>query len=248
MATSSWKSGAAHAAASLGSSIIGGEFGEGTRLPLEAELASRLDVSRNTLREAMKLLEAKALVRIAPRRGTVVEKRSHWNLLDPEVLEWSSSLTVVNPDFLRELAQARHAIEPAAAAEVARSGADAEIGTIAAAYRAMADLPAGADIDAKVEADVRFHLAVADASNNRFLRSIMRSIMHAVRVNFAVLIAERGNYEGNLANHRRVLEAITRRDPDAARLAMEAVLDTSRANAERLFGQSRAAGHEEKLT
>ncbi|WP_299941820.1 FadR/GntR family transcriptional regulator [uncultured Nitratireductor sp.] len=233
---SQWRSGAFITAEAIGQAIVEGEFSEGERLPLEAELAARFAVSRNTLREAMKLLAAKSMVAIAPRRGTVVLPRAEWNVLDPDVIDWFGALFRADPQFLEELARARQAIEPGAACEAARSASPQQVEAIASAYRAMEDQSGSSSAIEQVKVDVAFHLAVADAANNRFIQSIIRSLIHAVRANFEALTEQPGNFEGNLKNHRLVYEAIAAHDPVRARAAMERLLAQSLSDTKELFG------------
>ena len=236
---SQWRSGAFITAEAIGQAIVEGEFSEGERLPLEAELASRFAVSRNTLREAMKLLAAKSMVAIAPRRGTVVLPRAEWNVLDPDVIDWFGALFRADSAFMEELVQTRQTIEPAAAFEAARSAAPSQVKAIAAAYRDMEEQRGSGSTAEQVRVDVAFHLSVADAANNRFIQSIIRSIIHAVRANFEALIEQPGNFEGNLKNHRLVYEAIAAHDPDQARFAMERLLEQSLTDTKELFGSTR---------
>ncbi|WP_295807752.1 FadR/GntR family transcriptional regulator [uncultured Nitratireductor sp.] len=237
--TAPWRSGAFITAEVIGQAIVEGEFSQGERLPLEAELASRFAVSRNTLREAMKLLAAKSMVAIAPRRGTVVLPRAEWNVLDPDVIDWFGSFFRADPQFLEELAKTRQTIEPAAAFEAAVSATPEQVQAVAAAYRAMEGQHGSDSTVEQVKVDVAFHLAVADAANNRFIQSIIRSIIHAVRANFEALIEQPGNFEGNLKNHRLVYEAIAAHDPGRARAAMDKLLEQSLSDTKELFGSTR---------
>ncbi|WEX10983.1 FadR/GntR family transcriptional regulator [Chelativorans sp. AA-79] len=228
-----WQSRTAHAAAAIGKAIVTGQFPEGAGLPREPELAAAFGVSRNTLREAMKALAAKSLVEIAPRRGTVVLPSVRWNVLDPDVLDWSGGGLNRDARFMQELLTTRQAVEPMAAAEAALRATRMQRQAVARAWEAMASLADSMDIPAKIEIDLAFHVAIADASNNRFLISIMGSITHALRENLRMLNDEGGNYEGNLANHRLVSEAIARGDAEAARAAMNSLVAQARADTSR---------------
>jgi DNA-binding FadR family transcriptional regulator len=70
----------------LASRIIGGQLPEGTVLPTEGALCEEFGFSRTVLREGLKLLEERGLVRVEQGRGTTVQPRESWNLLDPTVL------------------------------------------------------------------------------------------------------------------------------------------------------------------
>lgn len=241
-----WTSRARQAAAKIGKAIVAGQHLPGATLPREDELAGDLGVSRNTLREAMKALAAKSLVEIAPRRGTVVLPRDRWNVLDPDVLDWSGPTVARDQAFINELMATRAAVEPAAAAEAAVNGNTAQKAAVLAAWEAMAALAQSADIPAKVDTDLAWHVSVAAASNNRFLVSIMGSIAHALREHLRILNDRAGNYEGNLENHHRVAEAIASGDSQLARTAMEALVARAADDTSRLLEgqQARTADHQ----
>src|SRR6478736_7612646 len=75
----------------IGQRIVSGEWTAGNALPTEADLSRELNVSRASLREAIKLLAGKGLIRSTPRRGTIVQPPTTWNRLDPDVLLWQAS-------------------------------------------------------------------------------------------------------------------------------------------------------------
>src|SRR5919201_6550518 len=72
----------------LGLRIVRGDLLPGEALPAEDVLASDFAVSRNVVREAIKALAAKGLVKGRPRTGTQILPRQQWNLIDDDVLEW----------------------------------------------------------------------------------------------------------------------------------------------------------------
>ncbi|SFQ07252.1 FCD domain-containing protein [Tranquillimonas alkanivorans] len=132
----------------------------------------------------------------------------------------------------------RQIIEPAAAFDAAHCASIEDVAAIADAYAEMAALATDGAFEARVSADLAFHVAVADASGNRFFQSITRSIIHALRRSFEALIDPPGNYEANLANHRAVLDAIRIGDPEGAQAAMMRLLQRSEYAMERLSGRA----------
>src|SRR5471032_2428481 len=70
----------------LGEQIINGTFAEGDVLPTEPTLCEEFGFSRTVVREGLKLLEERGLVRVEQGRGTTVQSRDAWNLLDPVVI------------------------------------------------------------------------------------------------------------------------------------------------------------------
>lgn len=230
-----WTSRAQLIACEIGTDIINGKFTPGMTLPREAELTQRYDVSRNTLREAMKALSAKALLEIAPRRGTLVLPKARWNMLDKDVIDWIGPALWTDKAFLTEILVMRAAIEPVAAAEAAIHAADAQKSAIEAAFEAMAALARSANIAVKVEVDLVWHVAVAAAANNRFLVAVMTGMAHALVSQLRMLNAREGNYEGNLENHSTVTKAIRAGDAGTARRFMQHLVDQARHDTEDAF-------------
>ena len=74
----------ARIARTIGMAIARGDYAPGDTLPVEAELCRSLNVGRNVLREAVKTLAGKDLLRTVRRTGTIVLAKSQWNLLDPK--------------------------------------------------------------------------------------------------------------------------------------------------------------------
>ena len=88
----------------LGLGILEGTWPPGGRLPNEADLCARFQVSRTALREAVRFLAAKGLIEARPRLGMVVRARDSWNLLDPQLLAWQREWGTFDPDLVRSLA------------------------------------------------------------------------------------------------------------------------------------------------
>src|SRR5437763_6709270 len=70
----------------LAQQIISGTLAEGEVLPTEPALCDEFGFSRTVVREGLKLLEGRGLVRVEQGRGTTVQPRSSWDLLEPDVL------------------------------------------------------------------------------------------------------------------------------------------------------------------
>src|SRR3954468_24134468 len=110
----------------LGRAIVSGTFLEGVLLPRESELQGRFAASRQTLREAIKVLAAKGMVRARKRAGTFVQPRTSWNLLDPDVLHWHPA-GAVPEQMLRDLFEIRYLVEPHSAQFAAERGDPASV-------------------------------------------------------------------------------------------------------------------------
>ncbi|HEX8779444.1 MAG TPA: FadR/GntR family transcriptional regulator [Rhodanobacter sp.] len=213
----------------LGRLIVGGEIAPGENLPREELLAERMNVSRTALREAMKVLSAKGLIESRQKTGTRVRDTLHWNQLDADVLAWRCA-SMPTEDFVEKLVEMREVIEPAAAAAAARRRDAAQLARIGTAYEAMA---AAADLEAWSAADLAFHEAVLRATNNELMTSLFSVIETALGGYFQLSASIAGNFSYSLPHHRKVFDAIRRRQPEVARQAMQKMIADSRSNIRR---------------
>ncbi|MEV6150010.1 FadR/GntR family transcriptional regulator [Nonomuraea sp. NPDC052129] len=205
--------------------IIRGTLRPGATLPPEADLCEEFGVSRTVIRESVKVIQEKGLVRIEHGRGTQVTEPRQWNLLDDVVLT-----SVIAHDetaaFLDELVTVRTALEAemAAAAALARTSDDDQ--RIAEALGVMrSNLASPPDFGA---ADVRFHDVIMAASRNRLGRAIVNSIHDKARTSMRY----HGQYNEEvmrqtLDEHQAISDAISAGDPEAAAAAMRThILDS----------------------
>jgi DNA-binding FadR family transcriptional regulator len=210
----------------LGQLIVSGELEPGKSLPREEILAERMSVSRTALREAMKVLSAKGLIESRQKTGTRVREEIYWNQLDADVLAWRCA-SMPTESFVDKLVEMREIIEPAAAVTAARRRTDVQLAAIETAYEAMA---AAEDLDAWTTADLAFHEAVLQATNNELLTSLFSVIETALGTYFVLSARNSANFKNALPQHLKVYEAIRRRQPEVARQAMIKMVSDSRSN------------------
>lgn len=208
----------------LGQQIVRGHYKEGQQLPIEPELCIEFGVSRPIVREATKILIAKGLLNSKPKVGTVVQNKSRWNLLDPDVLHWVTQSLPAH-DFLDMLFEARMAIEPSAAALAAQKASDEDIERIASAYRDMESAPTIAE---SIEPDVRFHQAILDATHNDVIRYIGHTLHNALAISISLTSWHEEIHALSLPRHEAVYLAIAERDPQKADKAVRKLLSDSR--------------------
>jgi DNA-binding FadR family transcriptional regulator len=197
---------AERAARAIGGAIVGGDHAPGAVLPVEADLARMLGVSRNVVREAVKTLAAKGLLRTNRRGGTVVLPVARWNLLDPQVIGWALAAEAQRGAALAELAQLAAMVLPEIAALAARHATTAQMLRLAEACEAMA-----ADDSGAIHAQAAFLAYLFDAARNRIAGSLSPA--------FAALWREAPMRRDDAA-YRAVAEAVRQRDGAAARQAM----------------------------
>ena len=188
--------------------------------PNEASICEQLGVSRSILREAVKVLADKGMLEVKPRSGTRARPRSHWNLLDPDILAWQARL---QPDarFLRDLCEVRLAIEPTAAGFAALRAAVPEVAAIADCLerRERATTP-----DEAIDLDLDFQTSIIAASHNPLFRQLNAVVREPFRAALAYTVRLHASQALGLEADRRLLNAIQRRDPLGARSISEEIV------------------------
>ncbi|MFG3228212.1 FadR/GntR family transcriptional regulator [Kitasatospora sp. NPDC048194] len=210
---------------SLTDTIVSGAIPPGSALPVEPELCETFGVSRITIREAIKSLEAKGLVRARQGSGTTVTQSEEWNLLDPVVL----AATVQHDDelvVLDQLVGVRSALEAQMAAQAAELATDDDLRDV---ERLLARLDEETATPARFnETDVLFHDRIMQASRNRLGRSIIRTVHTQARSTFLYTGTPGGPAcEQANAEHRRIAERLLARDPQGAAQAMTAHIEAA---------------------
>jgi len=190
-----------------------------TTLPNEAVLGKELSVSRSILRESIKVLAAKGLVHVGP-TGTKVRPRREWHLLDPRVLEWISE-NGQDQHVFENLCELRLAFEPKAAELAAQRATLDDIEEMRFAYDEM---KSAKDRQSYNQADLRFHEAVLKACHNELFIQVASFTRVYLRMSFSITSYAYSQYSASLLDHKRVLDAIVKRDAKAARKSMEAVI------------------------
>mgnify|MGYP001301539974 CR=1 FL=1 len=206
----------------LGRSIVGGLFAEGASLRNEAGLADELGVSRNVLREAVKVLVAKGMLDVRPKTGTTVRAKEQWHMLDPEVLAWEAAGDLHLP-YAFNFTEFRLIVEPKASFLAARRATDAEIRTIRDCCDAL-EACVG-HVDRVPDADVAFHQSIHRASHNALLQHLGVLTAAIMRVQVRYTASRPGDFERGLPLHRELTEAITARDAPLAERVSRALCE-----------------------
>jgi GntR family transcriptional repressor for pyruvate dehydrogenase complex len=187
-------------------------------LPSEGELARTLGVSRTVLREAMKQLQAQGLVAMS--QG----KKPRVRPADPQTAVDSLDLLLQRtPRSLRHLVEVRRPLECEIAALAAERATPQHLEAAAAAIDA---LRSARSLEEQVEADVRFHRLLAEATANPVFLTLLDTVSGLLRESRRRTIGRHGMGVAD-DHHREILEAIRRRDPAAARAAMAHHLDVN---------------------
>jgi DNA-binding FadR family transcriptional regulator len=206
----------------LGIAIVTGRFSGNKPFPTESEICEQFAASRSIVREAIKVLNAKGLLSARPRRGTHVKPEKEWNLLDPDVLYWMLKRRF-SLDLLIDFTRARLAIEPAAAAEAARTASEEQQAKMKLMLARMEQAATGSLNP--LEADVDFHLSILEASNNRFFYNMSPVIETAL--NFSIRFTNRQLHQrfASVSEHAAILNAILARDQQTAAAETRGLLE-----------------------
>lgn len=194
----------------LAAMIARGDLPPGSRLPAERDLATRLGVSRPSLREALIALELEGLVEVRGGSGVYVRARAP-----------APPAADADAPGPFDVLEARAVVEPECAALAARREATAR-GAVAEAFARLAAARAAGLADD--EADRGFHLAIGEASGNaalaRLVASLWRDQGAPLASRLTDLAVSPARRRDNLAEHAAIAEAIAAGDATAARAAM----------------------------
>ena len=198
--------------------IVEGTLKPGDKLPPERELVRRFEVSRSSVREALRTLELMGLVRSRQGGGTSVADASPKSLMIP-----LSSVLARHRNAVGELMEARRILEPPIAGRAAAQATKEDVQYLDDVLRRQrAKMLRG---ESTVPEDSEFHYGIAVAARNGALRTVVEILMQLLRDSRTRSLAVKGRVEHSYAGHRRVWRAIARGDPEAAERQMRRHLD-----------------------
>jgi GntR family transcriptional regulator, transcriptional repressor for pyruvate dehydrogenase complex len=195
-------------------SILKGTLKAGDQLPSERDLALKFGVSRTAVREAVKALHEKGLVEAYSGRGTFITNGTSQAMTQSINL----MMRIDQVEGSENLAQVRQILEPEIAAMAAIKIQEPQLALMREAFSTMN--AALKDPDAYIEADLDFHLALAEAAENPLILSLLDSIVGLLREQRLKIFFHDSGPERGQYHHARILAAIEKRDPDASRAAM----------------------------
>ncbi|PRY47821.1 GntR family transcriptional regulator [Knoellia remsis] len=193
--------------------IVRGELGPGDKLPREADLAERLGLSRNSLREAVKALSLIHVLDVRQGDGTYVTS------LEPSLLMGAMEFVV---DFHRdhtvlEFLEVRRVLEPAATSMASLRMSEEDIAGLRTHLDAVPEEPS---VEELVKSDLEFHRLVARGSGNQVLCSLLDSLSGPTqRARVWRGMTQSNAVDRTIAEHRAIVDAIASRQPDVARAA-----------------------------
>ncbi len=191
----------------------------GDKLPTERELCEVLNVGRGTVREAIRVLQAKGLVDLQAGRGAFVARKSE--TANEDLANWFRT----NEVEVRDLIEIRNAIEPLAVRLAVMRMSDKELSKLIAIHTQSQIAAENNDAPALATLDEKFHACIIEGSHNKALVDINRIIM----LNLANFRGKTFTIPANVHNfipaHTSILNAIRARDTAAADTAMRLHLE-----------------------
>lgn len=207
----------------LRSAIIEGTFKNGDRLPSEMDLASRFNVSRTTIREALRSLANEGLLRKIPGAsgGSFVTAVDH-NSLSTQIKDGVSTVLRLGTVSMPEILQVRNFLEIPASGLAAQSISNAHLDVLRNCIDDVKNLELG---DPRVaEIDAQFHSVIASASENRMLSAFVCALHDATRPANYLHFTEADGRE-TVLQHIAIVRALSRGDANEAQKAMREHLE-----------------------
>ena len=199
-------------------SVQKGDLKPGDQLPAERELAEQFGVSRTAVREAVKALREKGLVEAYPGKGTFITSGSS----NPMRQSLDRMMRSAQGDATSSLVEVREILEPEIAALAAVRATEENLNSLREAVAVMD--AAKRDPDAYIEADLDFHLELAEAAANPLILSLIDSIVGVLREQRMRIFEVDGGPDRGQYHHKKILEAVEHQDAPGAREAMRAHL------------------------
>lgn len=199
--------------------ILSGEIKPREPLPSEPEIAREANVSRLTVREALKTLQAQNIVTVRRGLGTFVNPVEEWTGLEA-ILRAASRGTGGDEVALR-LLEVRRMVETGSAELAAKNARPEHLAAMHESIRELEDAHAAGDLDRVTVADLAFHDAVLRASANPFLPALLGqlgNLLYSTRRETSAFVEVQRHA---IEHHHLVLAAIETGNPETARKAME---------------------------
>lgn len=189
------------------------KYTEGMKLPTENELCQSMNVGRGTVREALRLLQAKGLVEIKPGRGAFVASKQ---AVDINPVVW----LVQNEKELRDAIEVRNALEPVAARKMAETASEAALRRLKKIHADFLAAVKAGDTVQIAELDELFHGWIVRESGNQLLNEINVHLIQGMHTFRSKTFTVPENVRNAVEPHTWILNAITGRDGNAAEQEM----------------------------
>ena len=203
--------------------IVSGNLPPGSMLPRELELVEQFGTSRGVVRECIRGLEERGLVRVKHGAGATVLARSYWDVFDSDVV----GALLDSPEgtsMLADFVECRRLLEVEAAGLAAQRGTEVDMEHIRQTLDHMEEMAERAARNTAAEdmyheSDIQFHRAVFEAAHNQALLRMAEPLHHNL-IARRVLARPQRRFDRGLPEHRRICSAVMARNSGEARAAM----------------------------
>lgn len=201
--------------------ILSGEYKDGDMLESQDMMAKSMNISRPSLREALRRLQLMGLIEFKHGKGTFVKTLQPQDYMSP-----ISAFLPIDKKTAFEILEARLYLEGSVAALAAEMSTDDDIQELEKSYKVMESVASKLDVDTYVELDLKFHMLVAQACKNRIMIQVVRIIrgLHykqLKRVFNADMDQVKNIFEHGLKFHWEIIESLREHDAKKARKIME---------------------------
>jgi GntR family transcriptional regulator, transcriptional repressor for pyruvate dehydrogenase complex len=195
----------------------------GDRFYSEHQLMAKLEVSRSSVREAVRMLEVTGMVKVQQGKGIFIAEPQDDDI---HIRGW----VVDNTELLKEHFEVRLLMEPHAAALAARKVGDKELEELSGVYNRFKEALAGQDIASAITCDSEFHLLIAKYSCNRTLSVLMKTMAGTLNEGWITSLNTPGRLERTVVEHGAILDALRAGDPEGAAQGMRDHLNNALAD------------------
>ena len=209
--------------------IVAGTFSKSEPMPTESDLSERFGVSRSAIRESMKMLAARGMVKMRQGAGTFITDVEDWKVVDPALLR-----AMGKGKMLNELVDARLEIEPIFARIAATQATPEELKVIELAAFNEKQLHDEAEA---VRCDRAFHRAITESTHNFVFLVMMDSLNVLMEESRDLLVAAgKREVQRSVEDHRRICHALLARDAETAESEMRSHLTHVTSQVEMVLG------------
>ena len=184
------------------------------KLPPERELAHIFGVSRTCIREAVTSLAARGMLSIEHGRGIFVREQSRVN--EEHAAQILKQIFWTSPEDMKSLFEIRRLIEPQAVRWAVERGSGNELKAIVSHVRSLGQIDAAANVIKLWDADTKFHMSIAQASQNEVLVRIMRNMLNLMAETRLSTLKVMPRPMKSVSEHQLICQAILKRDADLA--------------------------------
>jgi GntR family transcriptional regulator, galactonate operon transcriptional repressor len=230
----------------LGTRIVGGEWAVGDIIPKESDLGDALGVSRSVIRESLRILGAKGMIRSRTSDGTRVLPRREWRLLDPDVMDWRIKAGDTET-LLRDLLKVRLVLEPGVVSAATAIATDASRSHVRETWEAklvVFNTPSGSHAERRrnfIKTDLDFHRAFLLAVESELLEQLFAVISAALELLLDLQMRAKGytteliGMDESMELHEAVFKAFERGNAAQAQEAMRILIERAIADAHEGF-------------